>query len=508
MPAIVYKIPDIDAMSNLKLLSEDTREVVACVENRVTNGITTDIPGLTYAAVAVAGSALILAAASSFLPGHGPAGPGPGTGAETTGGAGPSFSIGPTLADVLGWFQTMALDSMLSVNYPLGYRNFAKNFGFSVGLTPWSAPLQPALDRFRADTGGDLTNNSVDALHYSVLEFPDGSLGTPGGSSQHGSDDGTTRLLRLPVGGTPALGALLGIPPGNIFMSALVALVVVAAVVLACAIALKLLLELWHEAFPKRPLPRFDSFRRSHWAALGRLVTLVIWIFYSPWVWLCSDGFLSDSGAVRALAAVSFVVSTAVLLAFSWKIWDIPRRDGGSPAALFQDERNWARYSIFYSWYRREFWWVFLPTLVYKFARGIISLLRRWGAPQVGVKLVAELAMLGLLVWSRPYVLRSGNAIGIMIQAVGTISAALVVVFLPELQPDETRDYILGLVLVAIQAGLSIILVILMVADALISMCKANPHVRHHMDRRAAKETGERGDVEQQAVRVQNKGEH
>lgn len=473
VPGIAYKIPDIAATSNLQFTNKDTKEIVACVETRVTNGVTTEISALTYAAVAVAGSALLLTGAS-IIPSGG--------GLEAAANV-PSF--GPTFSDIFGWFQTMAMDGLMSVNFPLAYRNYARSFGFSIGLTSWNTRIQPSLDSFRQSSGGDLTNNSVEALKNGILVFPDGSIATPGGSESM-SEHGETRPLRIEVEGTEAYAALQGIPPGNVFMSGLVAFVILLAAVAACCIFLKLLLEVWYKLFPNTPLKRLEAFRQNHWASLGRFLLLILWILYSPWVWLCADGFRSDSRGVQALAAITFILATAVLGFFSWKIWTIPQREG--PAKLFEDEKHWNRYSLFYDWYRHEWWWIFLPTFIYKFVKGcILSLLNHEGLPQTVVRLLVEASMLSLLIWSRPYVLRSGNVISVMIQAVATVSAILMILFLPQVGVDRAANEVVGLVLMVIQVVLSLILVILMIANALVSFCVTNPHVRRHLDKRAGR---------------------
>jgi hypothetical protein len=73
--------------------------------------------------------------------------------------------------------------------------------------------------------------------------------------------------------------------------------------------------------------------------------------------------------------------------------------------------------------------------------------------------------VLALLVWSRPFVLRLSNAIGIIMQVVTTIWTVLAVFFLPQLKLDPTRDYVI-VILVTIQGGLSVVLVILMVPSS------------------------------------------
>jgi len=125
----------------------------------VTNGQTLQVPAVSYVAVGIAGAALLLTGLSAL----GSAGS---VGAHT---ASPSFS------SVLGWFQSMAMNGMLSVNYPPVYRSFTKNFAFSGGLIPWAA-MQTSIDNFRGSTGGNLTGANFQYLQNNATQiFTDGS---------------------------------------------------------------------------------------------------------------------------------------------------------------------------------------------------------------------------------------------------------------------------------------------------------------------------------------------
>ena len=141
---------------------------VACIQSQVSNGKTANVLAVQYVAAGVAGAALVLTGASAVsaaLSG----------GAASGGGAG---TISPSFTEVFGWFQGMAMNGMLSVNYPPIYRSFAKNFAFSTGVIPWTG-LQTSIDNFRAKTGGNLTEDNVAFLKNATLIFPDGSTNSP-----------------------------------------------------------------------------------------------------------------------------------------------------------------------------------------------------------------------------------------------------------------------------------------------------------------------------------------
>jgi hypothetical protein len=165
---------------------------------------------------------------------------------------------------------------------------------------------------------------------------------------------------------------------------------------------------------------------------------------------------------------------------FSWKIWSIARKlknAEGDTSGLYEDKKIWVRYSLFYESYRKDYWWIFVPTIVYMFARGCtLAAADGNGMIQTIAQLVIELVMLILLLWSRPYERRSGNVINISIQVVRFLSVVCILVFVEQFGIAQTTQTITGVVLIAIQSALTGILAILIVWNAISVCCKQNPH--------------------------------
>ena len=85
-------------------------------------------------------------------------------------GANSGAAHSPSFADILQWFQFVAVSGMYSVNYPPVYRNFAKNFAWSTGLVSWG-DMQRSIDSFRSKTGGNLTDMNYDFIRNTTLIF-------------------------------------------------------------------------------------------------------------------------------------------------------------------------------------------------------------------------------------------------------------------------------------------------------------------------------------------------
>ena len=161
IPSIAYSVPDLEGNATLTLTSTEDGKQVGCIQSGITNGKTLEMPQVANAAMGVAASALALTGIS---------------GLASAGfvGAAPS-TVG--FGTVLGWFQTIAVTGMMSVNYPPIYRSFSKNFAFSTGLVSWE-PMQTSIDNFRARTGGNLTDDSAQFLKSTTLTFNDGQSDT------------------------------------------------------------------------------------------------------------------------------------------------------------------------------------------------------------------------------------------------------------------------------------------------------------------------------------------
>jgi TPR repeat protein len=137
-------------------LIADNGATVSCLTSQISNGKTTDQKAVTYATIGLAGAALALTGLASL----GSASAGPNSGSAHA----------PSFADVIQWFQFIAISGVYSVNYPPLYRNFAKNFAWSTGLVSWDS-MQIAIDNFRSKTGGNLTDMSYQYLQNATLVY-------------------------------------------------------------------------------------------------------------------------------------------------------------------------------------------------------------------------------------------------------------------------------------------------------------------------------------------------
>ncbi|KNG82359.1 hypothetical protein ANOM_009731 [Aspergillus nomiae NRRL 13137] len=493
IPAIAFAIPDLDGQVKLELKSKDDIHKVACIETQLSNGKSAQMPSVTYAAAGVAGAALAMSGLSAIgAAGH------PG-----------AASSSPGFGDVMGWFHSMATNGMLSVSYPAVYRSFTKNFAFSTGLIPWGQ-MQQSIDNFRKSTGGNLTENSYDFLRNATLEFSNGSstdtsskvkrgfnlivgaadltirdVSTSYSANSTSGDEASDDTVKKVVSGIEAWAEQLTIPQANIFMTCLLIFAIVIAAITVGILLLKVILELWalYGSFPAK----LTNFRKDYWGLLARTITNLILLLYGIWVLYCVYQLTGgDSWAAKVLAVVTLVIFTGVLIFFSLRIWYMARKykaSQGDASGLYEDTETWRKYSLFYDNYKKDYWWLFVPAIVYMFVKGvIIAAGNGHGLVQSAGQLIVEALMLALLLWYRPYVAKSSQWINISIQVVRVLSVACVLIFVEELGLSQTTKTVTGIVLIVVQSALTGILAILIAANAIILCVRENPHAKRRRE--------------------------
>lgn len=285
IPSIAFSIPDIAAQATLQLKAADTGDDIACITSDVNNGKTVDQSAVSYVAVGIAGAALVATGFSAL------------SAAVASGGTGGSGTLSPSFSETVGWFQGMAMNGMLSVNYPPVYRSFAKNFAFSTGLVPWAA-VQTSIDNFRARTGGNLTDDSVQFLQNATLAFGDGStssvvsrairsllsrdISTNVNTSSTAASSSSGSSLQTTVSGIQAYAEQLSVPQANTFMTVLLVVAIAIAAIIVGILLFKLILEIWamFGSFPEG----LTGFRTHYWRTMARTIVSLILIFYGSYL--------------------------------------------------------------------------------------------------------------------------------------------------------------------------------------------------------------------------------
>lgn len=483
IPAIAFSVPDISAKAVMKLDRLSDKSMVACISADVTNGKTMSVPAVSYVAAGIAGVSLIASGMTAV--GSAMSGSAAGSGVGVAG-------LSPSFTDVAGWFQGMAMNGMLSVNYPPVYRSFAKNFAFSVGLIPWNG-LLTNIDTFRANTGGNLTEDSVAYLRNLTRALDSGNQTSSSDASVLARlvrrDDvdmsGVTGHVTQTISGIKNFAESLSVPKSDVFMTALLIVAIVIAAIVTVILLIKVVLEVWslYGKFPESLI----GFRNHYWRSIARTITSLILLLYGIWVLYCVFQFtLGDSWAAKVLAGLSLAIFTGILAFFGFKIWITAHRlkaQHGDASKLYEEKENWLKYSMFYEAYQKSYWWLFIPMIAYTFIKGcIVAAGDGHGMAQTVVSFVVELAMLALLVFTRPFERRSTTLINIFIAVVRVLSVICVFVFVDEFNVEQTTQTVMGAVMIAIQSTLTVALALLVGWNAINATIKMNPHRKRRKD--------------------------
>ena len=113
------------------------------------------------------------------------------------------------------------------------------------------------------------------------------------------------------------------------------------------------------------------------------------------WVLYCIFQFThGDSWAAQTLAGITLGIFTGVLTFFVFKIWHTARKlkqVEGDASGLYENKETWLKYSLFYDSYRKDFWWLFVPAIIYMFAKGcVLAAADGHGLAQTVAQLVIE----------------------------------------------------------------------------------------------------------------------
>lgn len=409
--------------------------------------------------------------------------------------------------ETMTWMQGMAMNGMSSVALPPVYRQFTKNFAFSLGLVPFKA-MQTSIDNFRAATGGNTTLDGVKYLENATLVFQDGSIEQLGSSKAKramfefydlvareittsvntsanatntttAADTSSTSGVTETVQGIKAYVEELSIPDANTFMTVLLIVSCVMAAIICIILLIKVVLEAW-SLFGKLP-DTLTGFRKHYWVTMSRILTQLIMLLYGTWVLYCMYQFITgDSWAAKLLAGLTLALFTGVLGFFAYKVVSTAKKLkelNGDASQLYENKDLWMKYKLFYDNYKKSYWWLFIPVICYMFAKGVVMAVGdTHGLAQSIAQFIVEAIMLAILVWNKPFERKSGNVLNISIQVVRVLSVICIFVFVDELGVAETTQTVVGIVLVVIQAVLTGVLAILIIWNAAVSIFKDNPH--------------------------------
>ena len=268
---------------------------------------------------------------------------------------------------------------------------------------------------------------------------------------------------------------------------------IVLAAVAVGMLLFKAILELW--ALSGHLSKRFETIRQEYWRILFTTIVRIVLIVYGTWTLYCLYQFRAgDSWAADLLAGVSLAIFTGVIFFFTIRIFYLANKakqlEGGIDE-LYEHKPWMKKYGFFYDQFKSHLWWFFVPIILVSVIRAILLV---FGAGNGMVQTIGILAVEGvflvLLFWRRPYDGRGANVINAMIALVRVLSIVCILIFVEQLGIynsdsglilgiSRTTQTITGVVLIALQSTLTIILAVLLVVSAIAScLHKRKPSIK------------------------------
>ncbi|KAF9793497.1 TRP-domain-containing protein [Thelephora terrestris] len=441
IPAIAYKIPDLEAFVQLTLIEVGTGDVKACVQATLSNGWTTNEPAVEWATGAVAFLAFISALWQSRKP----------------------DSIAPhRFIDIVYLFQAIAASGLLNLNYPIVYRSFTFNFRWALGffLPP---TVQTAINDMRNRTGGHLDNDAGNALAltnrkaspYNALNnLPTVRIASfMEGAVFYRSEDaiGTAHLNDTVVlaatdvqtvtsantikQGIPIWLTTIGIPEENAFMNVFFVTLILFGAAFAIVGITYLVLRLLRNA-GLGGSERFASveFNRTAFVKtwLLRLTLIVAFpvVTFSFFQWTLKDSWLSVLLSVILLLPVIGFIGYSTFLAFRCSDFDA-----------------WPYHAPLWGQYRSERHWYFIPLLVALLAKSVfIAFGQAHGEMQVIVLVILEGLLFISIIVLKPYQTRKADILAGYLAVVRLVCTGLMIAFLPSLGVKAIPRVAVGIV--------------------------------------------------------------
>lgn len=242
IPAIGFKIPDLEGFAQLTLTDVNTGSTRACVQATIANGWSMHQPAVEWATggIAIAG-ALAAFGMSLWFTG----------------------SIVPfRFLDLMSLYQFIATSALLSLNYPSAYRAFALNLAWSIGLFPSveTSAIQRSIDKMRHRTGSRLPDESLgSAIQYVNRKLSPYNLdprsvfpraGTVRGGEVQTVTSSSSNVLQA---GLPIYVNSVHVPIANAFMTVFICALIFFAIGL-CVLAIGCVIGILRHRKTKSPL--------------------------------------------------------------------------------------------------------------------------------------------------------------------------------------------------------------------------------------------------------------
>lgn len=479
IPGVAYTVPNIDAFAIVKVYTNDTDELKACIRADVTNTKTVEQTAVKWVTACLCGAGILVSALLTYI------------GSSYT-----SQKIAATSTLLFTYFQSMAIVNMEAVDRVPPIANaWTENVVWSVGLVR-ATFMQDIFRWFVQSTGGHpatyLIYNTISVLTQRKRDL---SNVPPRVADHYQFHEETKRLASAaaPVvtsltkranelaketyakpnhylvvyRGIKRVGYSMGIEVTSIVLTSYT----IYGFIVFCMVII--FLALWaFFGFMKRKPEVLEKHRHAaqyvpmlSMVLKGIMLKLIMFSFpgvimFSMWEWV-----QQDSAAVIVLSVFFFICTLVILCWNVFQVLRIARRSsketGTAAFLLYSHAPTMHRYGFLYHEYNSRFYYFGALNLLYQFVVLLfIAFSQSSGQTQGLAIFLIELAVLIVVCVYRPWMDRGLNIINILMQIVKTLNAMFYLFFSNLFtQPLEVNS-IMGVVYFVLNAAFSCFLLI------------------------------------------------
>ncbi|SCV69687.1 BQ2448_1081 [Microbotryum intermedium] len=547
LPAVAYRIPDLEAVATFRLLRVSDGAEATCLRVRLSNGESTRWAGVSWALAGLVFGAILLGLLQMFV--------------NFWRGDTEAMERGRTkerLLEIIGWYQFVAVSGLLSLDYPLIYNSFTANFAWPLGLV-YIQPFQQSIDELRNRTGGNLTRLAgslnlvggtekarqasfapltgqashlakrstfisdilatlppsaasnistslkvfgvqpwASSLQTRLAEVADHAVTTIKKRALNGTDLVTTTTdYAVPVVteqdtyssldfGIPRFVFQWQISPYNAFMTVFLSFLILIAFLLAVAIILAVPFGLMSWKVAKRNGGK-SSLDIRHGVASTLLLSTALRLLLISWFPLTLFTFfqwkLGASDSWAPIVLSVFTFLTTTVSLVGLAFLCIRNVRRHSADKLLVS--GGAAYATFWNPFKAARWWFFIPLLVASFVEAVfVAGAQNQGWVQSVAMLVIELFILVLMCATLPWTDKSSNAFRILLQILKCLILGALISFNRSIGLNEVVRVIVGAAIIIVDSVIVACLFALLIVDFVWILIKVGREVRNRRRRR------------------------
>ena len=502
VPNIAYTFPNLDAVARL-IITDENNGLLGCLQASFNNGKTVSHEGAKWATAVVAGLGLLVSACLSLF-----------------GNSAAASRMSAAAISLFTYFQSVVIISMISVDQVPPIANaWAENLAWSMGLIRIGF-MQKIFRWFVQATGGTptqyltsgvksiLTQRSVQSVIKSSIFQTVASFFLPALSSMtttmpptenelvaRKDYDQDTKLFipmndvesndyMLVLRGIDRIGYKSNIEPSSIVCTGFTFFILCLYVLVSIFFIYRYLNKTLMKGTKTNWIHKNLEYRTAWQPTFKGMLARYIFIGFPQLLILSLWEFTKvDSGAVVTVAVLFLILilSTMALACFQViRYGSKSVAEHGNPAAiLYGNPEVLSRYGFLYTMLNAKKYWFCAVSLGYLFVKSMfVALSQSSGKTQALAIWIIDMIYLGLMCHFLPYLDRFTNVLTVFIQVITTINSFLFTFFSGVYNSPFRVASVMGLVFFIMNAIVSLILLIVILALAAFTIFSKNPDAK------------------------------